>query len=65
MEYKAIISGIDESKKDENVEFSMTDIEDKIKITIGHYHSYIDISEFKKIEKLISLKEQQWEYTQK
>ena len=65
MEYKLIINGIDESKKNENVEFSMTDNADKIKVTIGYYHSYIDISEFKKIEKLISLKEQQWEYTQK
>ena len=58
MEYKAIINGVDESKKNEDVEFSMTDIEDKIKITIGYYHSYIDISELNKIWDLISIRNQ-------
>ena len=59
MEYKVIINGIDDKDEEREVEFSLTDNEDKIKVTIGYYSSFIDISEFKKIEKLISIKEQQ------
>ena len=57
MEYKLIIDGMDKHENKESVEFSMIENEDMIKIALGYTYSYISIEDFKKIEKLISLKE--------
>jgi hypothetical protein len=59
VEYKAIINGLDESGEKKEVKFSIGDSKDKMKITVGHNSSFVDISEFKKIERLIAIKEQQ------
>jgi hypothetical protein len=59
MEYKAIINGSDESGSNKEIEFTIEDSSDKLKITVGYNVSIIDISEFKKIERLIAIKEEQ------
>jgi hypothetical protein len=62
MEYKAIINGSDESGSNKEIEFTIEDNSDKLKITVGYNVSTIDISEYKKIERLIAIKEEQQGY---